>query len=242
MRVADYKSHYRADAELIEDPAQLPSVRRNSERRRLQRIVRILRLRPEDRVLDIGCGSGWLASLCAARGCKVTATDVSHAGVLAAGRRYDGEIGSFAVGDAYQMGLRSGSFDVVLLSEVVEHLEDIQAVLTEAKRLLKPAGRLLVSVPNHETIVEHLCIHCNRLTPANAHLHRFEHESMRALLEDAGFTTRQLSVLTNKLLELVAFPHWSRSWPYWSWFVCDWLCNRIIRKPAFLIALATRNS
>ena len=44
MRVADYKSHYRADAELIEDPAQLPAVRRNSERRRLQRIVRILRL------------------------------------------------------------------------------------------------------------------------------------------------------------------------------------------------------
>ncbi len=39
MTVADYKSHYRADAEFIEDPSQLPSVRRNSERRRLQRIV-----------------------------------------------------------------------------------------------------------------------------------------------------------------------------------------------------------
>lgn len=65
---------------------------------------------------------------------------------------------------------------------------------------------------------------------------------MRTLMEGQGFEVRQLSVLTNKLLELTAFPHWTRHWPYWAWFACDWLCNRIIRKPAFLLALATRNS
>ena len=65
---------------------------------------------------------------------------------------------------------------------------------------------------------------------------------MRALMEGQGFEVRQLSVLTNKLLELIAFPHWTRRWPYWAWFACDWLCNRIVRKPAFLLALGTRNS
>ena len=241
MTVADYKSHYRADAESIEDPSQLPSVRRHSERRRLQRIVRILRPGPQHRVLDIGCGSGWLAALCAARGARVTATDVSHIGVAAARHRYGDEVGSFAVGDAYSMGIGSGTFDIVILSEVVEHMEDIPAVLREAWRLLKPHGRLLVSVPNRETIVQHLCIHCNQLTPANAHLHRFEARSMRTLLEEQNFEVLQLSVLTNKLLELMAFPHWSRRWPYWAWVWCDWLCNRIIRKPAFLLALGARN-
>ena len=59
-RLVDYKAHYQADAEAIVDPQSLDPVRRASEHRRLETLVRLLGIRRGERLLDIGCGSGWL--------------------------------------------------------------------------------------------------------------------------------------------------------------------------------------
>ena len=109
---------------------------------------------------------------------------------------------AYQVGDLYYLPFAAECFDAVVLSEVVEHLEDIDAALAEARRVLRPRGRLVVSVPYRETIVEHLCIHCNRLTPANAHLHRFDEEALAAYLQSQGFEIHTVRLMTNKLLEL----------------------------------------
>ena len=233
----DYSTHYRADAELIVDPAHLPPVRLASERRRLTAIVRHLRLRPQERVLDLGCGSGWLATLCAEAGARVVACDIAPAGVAAARARYP-QSGSFVVGDAYAVGLTSNVADVIVLSEVLEHLDDIPTALGELKRLLRPGGRVMVTVPNRETIVRHLCIHCNRLTPANAHLHSFASTALAATLEEHGLSVKRIVLMSNKLLELVGFPHKSRWLPHWGWRSLDWLCNKIIGRAGFLLVLA----
>ena len=74
-RLTDYRTHYRLDADLIEDPADLHPVRSSSERRRLETIRRALRLRPGELLLDLGCGSGWLAQLSHEAGVHVVATD-----------------------------------------------------------------------------------------------------------------------------------------------------------------------
>lgn len=236
-QMADYRSHYRKDAGLICDPWSLPPVRAASEARRVSVLVRHLALRPGERLLDIGCGSGHLAECCGARGARVVATDIAPAGVAAARARFP-RAGAFAAGDAYAMPLRPASFDVVVLSEVLEHLESIEAALGQACQLLRPTGRLLVTVPCRETIIQHLCIHCNRLTPADAHLHSFDAVSLTDHLQRQGMRVTRSTCVSNKLLELVGFPHLTRWWPYWAWRCVDGLLNRMTGRPAFLLVMA----
>ena len=238
-KLLDYKAHYQADAEAIVDPEELTPLRHTSEHRRLASLVRLLRLQPGEKLLDCGCGSGWLAALSRAVGARVWAMDIAPTGVAAARGRFP-EAAYFQVGDVYHLPFADASFDALVLSEVVEHLEDIEAAFAEVQRVLRPGGRVLVSVPYHETIVQHLCIHCNRFTPANAHLHQFDEKKLASYLVGQGLEVRQILLLTNKLLELVGFPRWSRRWPHWSWRGVDWLFNKLTGKPAFLCVLAAR--
>lgn len=236
-RLRDYRLHYQVDAGAIVDPAVLSPLRRASEQRRLESLVRLLRLRPGERLLDIGCGSGWLASRCQEAGARVWAADLALEGVAAARARYP-QIDHFSVADIYHLPFAGGAFDAVVLSEVMEHLEDIDAGLAEAGRLLRVGGRALVSVPYREVIVEHLCIHCNRLTPANAHLHSFDEAKLAGYLQRQGLAVARTLLMNNKLLELAGFPRWSQGWAHWLWRAIDGLGNAAVGRPAFLGMLA----
>lgn len=236
-RLSDYRTHYRLDAGQIKDPGHLHPVRSASERRRLETIRRALKIQPGEIVLDMGCGSGWFAQLCHEAGARVVATDIAPAGVAGARGRFP-EAAHYAVTDAYHAALADDSFDAVIMSEVVEHLEDPVAGLREAARVTRPGGRVLVTVPYRETILEHLCIHCNELTPANAHLHRFDDDNLRAVLVEAGLQPQTTGHMTNKLLELAGFPNVSRHWPYWCWRAIDGLLNGLSGKSAFVLVVA----
>ena len=237
-KLSDYREHYRTDADAIVDPAALEPVRHASEARRLETLLRVLAVRSGEKILDIGCGSGWFSSRCQEYGAQVWAMDISLGGVSAAKQRYP-QVSAFQVGDVYHLGFNE-VFDIVVLSEVVEHLEDIDAALAEVNRVVRPGGRVLISVPYKETIAEHLCIHCNHLTPANAHLHRFDEELLASYFHTQGMAVQQTVLMTNKLLELAGFPYTSRSWPYGLWRVTDRFVSSIVRKPAFLAMLATK--
>jgi SAM-dependent methyltransferase len=238
-QLRDYKQHYRVDADFIEDPSALSHVRSASERRRLQVIVDRLQLRPGMFMLDLGCGSGWLADISAGHGARILACDLAPSGVAAARRRFP-QAADYVASDVYAVGLAAASCDVIVLSEVVEHLEDVVAGLSEAARLLKPGGRLIVTVPYRETILQHLCIHCNQPTPANAHLHSFDETSLGHALLEAGLRPTVSCVMGNKALELMRFPQWTRWWPQWLWRLTDGLCNRLTGKAAFLLMVSER--
>ena len=112
---------------------------------------------PGDRVLDLGCGGGRHAFALLRRGADVVALDYSHAevesvGAMFAAMREAGEVPADARatavrGDAYRLPFPDASFDAVVAAEVLEHLHDDARAFAELERVLKPGGRIAVTVP-----------------------------------------------------------------------------------------------
>jgi 2-polyprenyl-6-hydroxyphenyl methylase/3-demethylubiquinone-9 3-methyltransferase len=101
-------------------------------------------------VIDVGCGAGTQALIWAEQGHRVKGVDVSAPLVEVARQRStsSGKSAQFEVGDAQNLPAAGASADVVLLSELLEHIAPWQAVLDEATRVLRPGGLLYVSTTN----------------------------------------------------------------------------------------------
>lgn len=106
------------------------------------------------RVLDVGCGGGFLLERLAGRGYAGVGVDLSPESVAIANRRLEA-IGAAdrlraEVGSAYEPP--PGPFDVVTLTDVLEHLEDPRACLRALRDVLAPGGLLVVSTPNRRSL------------------------------------------------------------------------------------------
>jgi 2-polyprenyl-6-hydroxyphenyl methylase / 3-demethylubiquinone-9 3-methyltransferase len=102
------------------------------------------------RIADIGCGAGLMCEPLAARGAQVVGVDAAAKSIAAAQLH----AGAGRLSIDYRIGepdtaLRDGeSFDVLLLLEVVEHVDNVQGFVREAARRIKPGGLLLASTIN----------------------------------------------------------------------------------------------
>ena len=96
------------------------------------------------RILDIGCGVGAFLGRFLKVTPDVVGVEVDRERAVEAGRVVPAVIQ--AVGE--RLPFRDGTFDVVLLHEVLEHVDDDRQVVAEAWRVLRPGGRLVIFVPN----------------------------------------------------------------------------------------------
>jgi len=139
---------------LYEDPATLLSS--GPERAELQAAILAAVAASARRPLlavDIGCGDGMATAVASARCAQTPGADVSIFGLdwssVALGRaRRRGVPAARASVEGSGLPLASASVDVVLMSELIEHLVDTDAALAEARRVLVPGGTLLLSTPN----------------------------------------------------------------------------------------------
>jgi 2-polyprenyl-3-methyl-5-hydroxy-6-metoxy-1,4-benzoquinol methylase len=105
-------------------------------------------------VLDIGCGNARDITPILRAGARIVGVDLSEGMIqqarmdLAAAGHGDVDL---AVGDATQLKYLTASFDKVLCSEVIEHIPDADAAVSEMSRVLKPAGTLVISTPNRSS-------------------------------------------------------------------------------------------
>jgi SAM-dependent methyltransferase len=115
----------------------------------LDRIWEALRLHPGARLLDAGCGSGQFAIAFAERGALVTGIDLSPEMI----RRAEGHAVTrgttvaWRVGDLSRIGEPFAVYDAILARVVLQFVPDVPEVLREFRRVLRPVGRLLASVP-----------------------------------------------------------------------------------------------
>ena len=98
------------------------------------------------RVLDIGCGNGYVLSRYAASGARVCGVDLTNAAVRLCRRRFAlaGLAGQFVVGNAEELPLPDHSFDCVCSMGVLHHTPNTAAAVAELYRVLRPGGRLIV--------------------------------------------------------------------------------------------------
>jgi SAM-dependent methyltransferase len=148
------------------------------------------------KILDIGCGSG--RHTCAASRLEkvvVIGSDVSLDEVKEARNRLRyqedlGEVGggiwATLVADITGLPFPDHYFDMVICSEVLEHIPDQQTAVKEVSRVLRPGGDLIVSVPRY--LPERICwaLSDSYHQTANGHIRIYKKKELVALIEGSG--------------------------------------------------------
>jgi len=146
-------------------------------------------------LLDVGCATGSFLSLAKAKGWECRGVEVSAFAAAQARERTGCEIFCGKLEDA---PFASGTFDVITMWDLLEHLPDPLQGLEAARRLLKPSGLLLVNTPNENSLLRQVARLLYRgsrgriTAPVNRlyhryHLHYFAAETLTVLYRRAGF-------------------------------------------------------
>ena len=236
MKYTDHIEHYKLDAEYY-DFFTYDKFMEQEHRRRYESIFNLLKVKDNENVLEIGSGAGH--ALKHIRTSKYFPLDVSTHNLIKIKSKNDKNVFP-ASGDIFHLPFPSNTFDNIILSEVLEHLDDPPAALKEIFRVLKKGGRFLVSVPYKQVITYQICIHCNKPTPTLAHLHSFDKEKLSNLVKDAGFKIVKSYKFLNKAPHRLHVYRMLKFLPYSLWKILDSSITLLLDKPCSIMILGTK--
>lgn len=139
--------------------------------------------RPSGKLLEVGCGSGQMLKNMRDLGWNVTGID------------FDPQCQSLTEetgipvyqGDLLEQNLPANSFDVIVMSHVIEHLPNPIASLQECLRLLRPEGRLIAITPNTKGYIHRYMKQASLHLDPPRHLHLFTANALQQIAHKAGF-------------------------------------------------------
>ena len=121
-----------------------------SLKRRARRIIEELNPKKTEKIIDLGCGTGYYLFLLSNLGVKLNLVgfDYDEKAIEEARDNLKKKSIDFIIGNLHRMPFEDKSFDKAVMSEVLEHVEEDVAVLKEVHRILKPNGVIVISVPS----------------------------------------------------------------------------------------------
>jgi SAM-dependent methyltransferase len=157
-------------------------------------IRRTVRPPPRGRILEIGCGTGHNLDMLSTFG-SVEATELNDSARELAGRRLGRAVEAASLPDLSVFA--NSSFDLIALLDVLEHIADDRQALEAILLLLKPGGKLLVTVPANPWM-------WSAHDVTHHHYRRYRKRQLRELAQSAGFKVDLLSPFNTLLFPAVA--------------------------------------
>jgi ubiquinone/menaquinone biosynthesis C-methylase UbiE len=145
--------------------------------------------RSGERVLDLGCGAGRFVAALRDAGAEPVGVELAEAALERAQRTAPGTDLRLVESDG-SLPLDHASVELVWCSEVLEHVADTAHLLLEVRRVLRPGGRLLVTVPFHGRVKAALIALVRfdaHFDPLGQHLRFYTSSSLAGTLEHSGF-------------------------------------------------------
>jgi 2-polyprenyl-3-methyl-5-hydroxy-6-metoxy-1,4-benzoquinol methylase len=148
--------------------------------------------RQNNRLLDLGCGTGVLMHAAARAGWEAEGVEISAAAVEYVRKQGYGKV---FCGKLDEASYPSNHFDVIASSEVLEHVDDPQGFVREVARVLRPGGLFWATTPHGRGVSAKLLgLKWSIVVPPD-HLHLFSVAGVRSLLKAAGF--RRIRIATH---------------------------------------------
>jgi SAM-dependent methyltransferase len=145
------------------------------------------------RILDVGCGTGTMLTYLQAFG-DAEGVDIDEEAI---GYCRERGLQSVQLGEATKLPYPDDSFDLVTILDVVEHLDDDVAAFREMRRVLRPGGRLLVTVPAHRFL-------WGDQDEVNQHKRRYRARELRERIVAGGLEVVRLSYMNALLFPPIA--------------------------------------
>lgn len=151
-----------------------------------------------NRLIDVGCGTGYMDYLLSRAGLRVTAVDISVERLELF--RDIAEKNNIRQINRSLFDLDLNGFDAILSQEVLEHLEEPEKALAKMAALIKPGGYGLFCVPYRENLEAKMitCALCGERFHKNGHLHSFSEQKLADFVTSAGFKVLRLKLIVNK--------------------------------------------
>ena len=145
-------------------------------------------LRPEDRILEVGCGIGSLTAELSRKGYDITGTDISGEAIKYGLEKYD-DI-KLMVQPAEDLDFEDAAFDAVLSFDLFEHITAIDKHISEVRRVLRPGGYYLFQTPNKYSNIIYETLRTKSMQWRRYHPSLHPPGQLRRRMARHGFETR----------------------------------------------------